>query len=469
MKSKTTSLVILLFILNFCYAQDPHATFGGGEYIFNASQTPCLTIDQRNSIKQELTTNIAELSFQNKLTASSSLNRGGQTLFIWPIQKADNVIYNDVWGISGYVDHNPAYPNQHTDYNCGTKTYDNINGYNHQGVDIFSWPFGWKLQDDDSVEIIAAAPGQIIAKNDGEFDRSCNFNNNIWNAVYVQHTDGSVAWYGHMKNGSLTTKSIGDSVALGEYLGIVGSSGNSTGPHLHFEVYTDATFTQLVDPYVGPCNAMNSISWWVDQKPYKNPNINAVLTHTNTPIFPNCPTQEIPYESNDFDASDTITFGLYMRDQENDTSVDLKILRPDNSEAQTWIFDFEADYNSSWWYWNYSGIYDINGQWKWQATYQGQTVTHNFNVTGALSVKDEDLASTLIYPNPFNTVIKIDSKTKINSAIVVDVLGKRVLEFSENSDKGLEALNLSQLSNGMYFLILEGDNNQRKTVKLIKK
>ena len=156
-----------------------------------------------------------------------------------------------MWSISNYVDHNSAYPNQLQDYNCGTKTYDTSSGYNHQGIDIFTWPFTWKMVDDNSVEIIAAAPGQIIAKGDGQFDRSCGFNNNPWNAVYVRHGDGSVAWYGHMKNGSLTTKNVGDFVNLGEYLGIVGSSGNSTGPHLHFEVYQNDTYTNLIDPYTG--------------------------------------------------------------------------------------------------------------------------------------------------------------------------------------------------------------------------
>ena len=90
------------------------------------------------------------------------------------------------------------------------------------------------------VRIVAAAPGVILDKADGNDDRSCAMSGAAWNAVYVRHADGSVIWYGHMKKGSLTAKPVGSPVAAGEFLGIVGSSGNSTGPHLHFEVHGPA-------------------------------------------------------------------------------------------------------------------------------------------------------------------------------------------------------------------------------------
>ena len=101
---------------------------------------------------------------------------------------------------------------------------------------MYTWPFSWYKMDHDQVKVVAAADGVIIYKSDGNFDKNCGFNNDNWNAVYVEHADGSVAWYGHLKNGSLSTKAVGESVSSGEYLGIVGSSGSSTGPHLHFEV-----------------------------------------------------------------------------------------------------------------------------------------------------------------------------------------------------------------------------------------
>jgi len=470
MKSNFTQRLLIAFLfITFCNltAQNSNTTPKGGEFIFNKNKTPCLTIEQSNNIKTMLKNNILMLKSQNRLAYSNTNRRSSHVLLGWPIKKKDGFSYNDVWSISFYADHNSAFPNQIIDYDCGVKTYDTNSGFNHPGVDIFNWPFGWRMMDNNEVEVVAAADGQIIAKDDGEFDRNCAFNNNPWNAIFIRHNDGSTAWYGHIKNGSFTAKNVGDMVVQGEFLGIAGSSGSSTGPHLHFEVYTDDTFTQLVDPYAGPCNSLNTDSWWQNQKPYINPNINAVLTHSAPPVFNTCPTTETTNESNEFDFSDTIYFGLYMRDQVAGTSINLKIIRPDNSELNNWDFNFTANYTASWWYWFFYGVYDMNGEWKWEATYQGQTVTHTFNVTGVLSVDENDFNTTSIYPNPFNSEVNIISNSKITKARIVDVLGKTVLSI-KNFNEGINKLNLENLSNGMYFLTLEGKANQKKNIKLIK-
>ena len=55
------------------------------------------------------------------------------------------------------------------------------------------------------------------------------------NHVIIQHSDGNFTLYGHMYQNSITVKS-GDTVGKGQVIGKVGSSGSSTGPHLHFEV-----------------------------------------------------------------------------------------------------------------------------------------------------------------------------------------------------------------------------------------
>ena len=136
-----------------------------------------------NEIKQLLTTNVITLKKQGKLKTISK--RTSSANFIWPVKQADGFAYSDVWAISNYVDHNSNYPDLLTDYNCGTRTYDTNSGYNHQGIDIFTWPFSWKMVDDNQAEIIAAEGGLIIGKIDGNFDRSCELNNNQWNAIYL--------------------------------------------------------------------------------------------------------------------------------------------------------------------------------------------------------------------------------------------------------------------------------------------
>lgn len=453
MKLKITFYLFLLGSV-FCFSQNPLQNATGGEFVFKAENTECLTETQRQEIFTKLNESIKQLNFQKKL-AFSKTNRGNHPLFAWPVQKALNTPYNEVWAISNYVDQNQNFPDQLTDYNCGSTTYDTTSGYNHQGLDVFSWPFGWNMMDNDEAEIIAAAAGQIIFKSDGNFDRSCDFSTTTpWNAVYIQHNDGSIAWYGHLKNGSLTNKNIGDMVSEGEYLGVMGSSGISTGPHLHFEVYMDNSYTQLVDPYAGACNSLNADSWWQSQKPYLNPAVNAVLTHTDPPVFNTCPTTETTNRSDDYDTDDTIYCALYLKDQAAGTSINLKVRRPDNSVLYDWNFPLNDDFPISWWYWSFSGVFDMNGTWQWEATYNGQTTIHSFNITGALSINEENFESLSIYPNPSNDIVNINSTTKISNATIVDVLGKTVLNFKDNSELGIRQLNLSDLANGMYFVTL---------------
>jgi murein DD-endopeptidase MepM/ murein hydrolase activator NlpD len=154
--------------------------------------------------------------------------------FRWPVQWVNQTEGNSFFGLSNYVDHNPAF-NAVRDFNCGSRTYNTPN-YNHKGTDIYLWPAWWKMMADGEVNVVASAKGRIVYRVDGNFDRQCNFNSSNWNAVYLQHSDSLITWYGHLKKNSVTTKQVGVTVSEGEYLGKVGSSGNSTGPHLHFEI-----------------------------------------------------------------------------------------------------------------------------------------------------------------------------------------------------------------------------------------
>jgi murein DD-endopeptidase MepM/ murein hydrolase activator NlpD len=61
--------------------------------------------------------------------------------------------------------------------------------------------------------------------------------------VKLRHADGTVTLYGHVNT---TMVSVGERVMAGDQIATMGNRGNSTGPHLHFEVLLNGT--QRIDP-----------------------------------------------------------------------------------------------------------------------------------------------------------------------------------------------------------------------------
>jgi murein DD-endopeptidase MepM/ murein hydrolase activator NlpD len=91
-------------------------------------------------------------------------------------------------------------------------------GRMHRGIDIAA-PIG--------TPIVAAAPGVVLTSgwNDGGYGYM----------VEIQHPDGSMTRYAH--NDRLYVRK-GDAVRQGQRISDMGSTGRSTGPHLHFEIHT---------------------------------------------------------------------------------------------------------------------------------------------------------------------------------------------------------------------------------------
>ncbi|MFI1457438.1 M23 family metallopeptidase [Streptomyces roseus] len=65
------------------------------------------------------------------------------------------------------------------------------------------------------------------------------------NEVVIRHADGKYSQYGHLSRLSV---SVGQSVTGGQTIGLSGSTGNSTGPHLHFEIRTGPSYGSDIDP-----------------------------------------------------------------------------------------------------------------------------------------------------------------------------------------------------------------------------
>ncbi|MGI9063386.1 MAG: M23 family metallopeptidase [Pseudonocardiaceae bacterium] len=82
----------------------------------------------------------------------------------------------------------------------------------------------------------------IVSAMDGEvIDSGPASGFGLW--VRVQHDDGTVTVYGHINE---TLVEVGQRVTAGEQIATVGNRGNSTGPHLHFEVLTSRGKTDLL-------------------------------------------------------------------------------------------------------------------------------------------------------------------------------------------------------------------------------
>jgi Peptidase family M23 len=261
------------------------------------------------------------------------------------------------------------------EFTCGSRSYDG-----HKGIDYFLWPFGWVMMDRREMEIVAAAPGSIASKHDGEFDRQCSANSQTANSVIVLQDDGVYALYWHMKKRSVTNKAVGSRVAQGEYLGLVASSGSSTGPHLHFELRTKGGTT--IDPYAGRCGDRRTS--WKHQHEDAHTAIVRVAAHKAVPNPGNSECgQNFPTNYADkFRRGDRVWIAAYVRDQRSDTPVRFKIFNPDGAQ----VLDIASGtppastiYSAAYWYvWLDLPTRGSVGQWTARVTLDGQTVDRPF-------------------------------------------------------------------------------------------
>jgi murein DD-endopeptidase MepM/ murein hydrolase activator NlpD len=156
------------------------------------------------------------------------------TRFRIPLRGAD-------WHWAAYADVDPTTGD--LDFDCQSETYDG-----HSGVDIGILDF---VTQEEGRFVLAAASGTVLNTRDGYPDRETSGQGKPDNFIYVRHEDGSVSGYGHHKTWS-TLVTSGQQVFEGQSLALVGSSGTSTAPHLHFGVYDENEIYQVLQD--GPCS-----------------------------------------------------------------------------------------------------------------------------------------------------------------------------------------------------------------------
>lgn len=124
-------------------------------------------------------------------------------------------------------------------------------GHRNQLAYDFKMPIG--------AEVVAARGGMVVdlrqdSPDSGMGDGEHNF-------VFIQHADGTVAFYAHLKqNGVLV--GVGDTVETGEVIALSGNSGLTGLPHLHFGVYQSMSLQEGKDVPVNFRNTDYPLDDW---------------------------------------------------------------------------------------------------------------------------------------------------------------------------------------------------------------
>lgn len=151
--------------------------------------------------QQYITSQIAALQLEIDEAITTSDDYGGETIFTWPMR-----------GVITATFHDPTYPFRHL--------------WEHSGLDIATT---W------GTPVVAAAPG-IVAWS--------RYGSSYGNYVMIIHANGYATLYAHLSSSAVVADQY---VGRGEVIGYEGSTGFSTGPHLHFEIRENGI---PVDPQV---------------------------------------------------------------------------------------------------------------------------------------------------------------------------------------------------------------------------
>jgi hypothetical protein len=258
-------------------------------------------------------------------------------------------LYRDLF-TNNFVDLDPS--GGILDWDCTDFTY---NGHDASDVELRS--FGEQAL---GVPVFSALDGVVVATHDGEDDMhtSCA---GIANYVILDHGSGRICYYWHLRRNSVQV-SPGQIVRAGQPIGLCGSSGCSTGPHLHFATYDGGA---LVEPYGGPCNPVPS--QWTEQTPIERALYVNDLNVTNVDIstYPGLPF-DMPRRGTFVQGLRNVRFWIKLFNLPAASTWRVAFVRPDGSTAlNSGTVGFgNPFYRSSWWWWAYSLNLNQLGTWR---------------------------------------------------------------------------------------------------------
>ncbi|OHA45888.1 MAG: hypothetical protein A3A80_04415 [Candidatus Terrybacteria bacterium RIFCSPLOWO2_01_FULL_44_24] len=171
------------------------------------------SVKQLESQQTEIQKNIIALEAKLRFAIDPSSLPKGKGILSWPVNEVRITQYYGPTSETGFIN----------------------DGYQfHNGIDLApSTGLG--------TPIYSAGDGKVIAVgNDGRYAYG------KW--VAIDHKNGLITLYAHLSKQAV---SVGATVSKGDVIGFMGSTGFSTGSHLHFTVYATSTF-EVIDRWYGP-------------------------------------------------------------------------------------------------------------------------------------------------------------------------------------------------------------------------
>lgn len=230
------------------------------------------------------------------------------------------------------------------DWNCSDLTF---NG--HSGHDAYIRGFD---EQEIGVPVFAARDGVVVELRDGEPDQNTSNTHSLKaNYLTLDHGDGLTTQYVHLRRGSMPFQ-VGDRVVAGAQIGLVGSSGPSTAPHLHFEA---AQSGRPFEPMAGPCRAGRTGFLDSQQPPMADvPHLLGVtLSRSSFDNYPAAPWNDAPNTGTFVRGPQMLWFRADVANVGFTTRYALRLVPPGSDEGMTAsagsLLNYDASLASVWW------------------------------------------------------------------------------------------------------------------------
>ncbi len=340
--------------------------YRNGFYASPGSHTVQVTVDGGSAVSESNESDNT-MSFTFTPAAPTDL----PSKFLLPIGRTAN----QDWAINNYADVDPR-SGQAADYRGGTFQYDG-----HDAIDAGPWGFD---KADAGIPIYAAADGTVTQVDDGHFDRETTATGNPGNFVRIAHGNGWDTVYIHFAANTITVK-VGDSVRAGQVIGLMGSSGNSTGPHLH---YTALYKNLPVEVGYSPND------YWQNPLPYGGDVTQFAFDAGVTPFDPWSDMYESVPHISSYPTSQTGLLYSWVQTYSLNPGDLLawRWIRPNGSVLDTTSFNPTGNDRFSWWYWSrpFSAFTGTPGTWQVVHLLNGNEIkrtSFTINATGEPSAR----------------------------------------------------------------------------------